>query len=157
DTVFLICSEEQLRGAVNQARMHEKSGQAGFLIQQYVPTNRSLRLVLVGEKVFSYWRLQEDCHRFGTSVLKGARIDPDVDPKIGAGAEAYLLDFCRKTGINLAAFDVLFTADRQKSPLFLEINYYFGRRGLGGSEKFYRILLTEITGWLNGLGLSVKN
>jgi ribosomal protein S6--L-glutamate ligase len=40
-------------------------------------------------------------------------------------------------------------------PLFLEINYFFGRAGLGGSERFYDMLQTEIDNWLAGLGLQV--
>jgi len=49
----------------------------------------------------------------------------------------------------MAGFDLLFSSERKnRTPLFLEINYYFGRRGLGGSERFYEILNTEITKWL---------
>ena len=33
-------------------------------------------------------------------------------------------------------------------PLFLEINYFFGRKGLGGSEKYYKILQDEIDNWI---------
>jgi ribosomal protein S6--L-glutamate ligase len=35
----------------------------------------------------------------------------------------------------------------------LEINYFFGRRGLGGSEPFYRIFTEEVDKWLKGLDL----
>jgi ribosomal protein S6--L-glutamate ligase len=31
----------------------------------------------------------------------------------------------------------------------LEINYFFGRRGLGGSDAFYEILKREINTWLS--------
>jgi ribosomal protein S6--L-glutamate ligase len=31
----------------------------------------------------------------------------------------------------------------------LEINYFFGRRGLGGSDAFYEILKSEIDNWLS--------
>ena len=30
----------------------------------------------------------------------------------------------------------------------LEINYFFGRRGLGGSDAYYEILNREIHNWL---------
>jgi ribosomal protein S6--L-glutamate ligase len=36
--------------------------------------------------------------------------------------------------------------------MLLEINYFFGRRGLGGSEAYYLILLEEIQSWITGLG-----
>jgi ribosomal protein S6--L-glutamate ligase len=35
--------------------------------------------------------------------------------------------------------------------MLLEINYFFGRRGLGGSEAYYKILLAEIQVWLAGV------
>jgi ribosomal protein S6--L-glutamate ligase len=35
----------------------------------------------------------------------------------------------------------------------LEINYFFGRRGLGGSNAFYEILTSEIDNWLDQLDL----
>jgi ribosomal protein S6--L-glutamate ligase len=41
-------------------------------------------------------------------------------------------------------------ADPQ-TPLFIEINYYFGRTGLGGSEAYYRILMEEIRNWIRQL------
>lgn len=59
--------------------------------------------------------------------------------------------FCEKTGINLAGVDLLFPSDRTLDPLFLEINYFFGRRGLGGSDRWYAILNAEIETWLKSL------
>ena len=57
--------------------------------------------------------------------------------------------FCRRTGINVAGFDILFNRTRNPdTPLFLEINYYFGRRGLGGSLRFYGLLEQAADRWL---------
>jgi len=56
---------------------------------------------------------------------------------------------CQKTGINLAGVDVIFSSDRDDpAPMLLEINYFFGRKGLGGSEAYYKILQAEIQAWL---------
>ena len=41
-------------------------------------------------------------------------------------------------------------------PLILEINYYFGRRGLGGSLKYYRLLLNAIREWLEENGFDSR-
>ncbi|MBU4419623.1 MAG: hypothetical protein KKH84_01295, partial [Proteobacteria bacterium] len=61
----------------------------------------------------------------------------------------------KKTGINLAGFDFLFSSEVNiKEPLFLEINYFFGRKGLGGSEKYYKILESEIQKWIESLNLN---
>ena len=49
----------------------------------------------------------------------------------------------------VAGFDVIFSsANGDPDPMLLEINYFFGRKGLGGSENYYRILLEEIRNWL---------
>ena len=54
-----------------------------------------------------------------------------------------------KTGINLAGFDVIFSSENgDPDAMVLEINYFFGRKGLGGSENYYRILLEEMRNWL---------
>ena len=54
-----------------------------------------------------------------------------------------------KTGINLAALDFVFPlSEPEPRPHILEINYYFGRRGLGGSERFYQLLYGTVREWL---------
>ena len=61
-------------------------------------------------------------------------------------------DFCKKTGINLAGFDFILRPDAPDNTLlFLEINYFFGRKGLGGSLHFYDLLTEEIETWLLSL------
>ena len=44
-------------------------------------------------------------------------------------------------------------SEKDPEPLFLEINYYFGRRGLGGSENYYQLLHQAIRDWLEEEGL----
>ncbi len=156
DTVFLIQSDQELKDVFKQTLMYEQSGHKGFLIQEYIHSDRTLRIALIGGTMISYWRLQNREDHLGTSVSKGARIDPDADPELTTVAVKHLQGFCQKTGINLAAFDVIFSADNRTLPFFLEINYFFGRRGLGGSERYYQILETEIKRWLDRLGRSVE-
>jgi len=79
-------------------------------------------------------------------LSKGAVIDRNSDPDIQQTAINILKEFCNRTKINLAGFDFLVSQNNQ--PLFLEINYFFGREGLGGSEKFYEMLIAEIRHWL---------
>ena len=58
---------------------------------------------------------------------------------------------CAQTGINLAGFDVIFDpTTAHPEPVLLEINYFFGRAGLGGSEAFYELLVPEVEAWLAG-------
>ncbi|GBC62995.1 hypothetical protein DENIS_3984 [Desulfonema ishimotonii] len=153
DNVFLIRSAQELRNAIRKATEFERTGQYGFLIQEYIPTaRRSLRVVVVGEKYISYWRTQEDMDSFCINIARGGRVDPRTDPELRDRAVTDLRAFCVQTGINLAGFDFLFsTADAQQTPLFLEINYFFGRHGLGGSERYYTLLTDEIRNWLDRL------
>ena len=115
---------------------------------------------MIGETQVAYWRIQDNADVFGTSVGQGARIDTESDPHLRHQALTLTRRFCRQSRINLAGFDLIFdeTAGKQKDPqpLFLEINYFFGRSGLGGSARFYAVLQAEIDKWLAGLGLSVK-
>ena len=155
--VFLIQSVENFSKMLQTARTYEKSGQRGFIIQEYIPTNnRSLRVVVIGQTIVSYWRIQSDTDDFLSNVAKGAMIDYDTDPDLQKIAIKSVKDFCSQTRINLAGFDILFSSQSKvKTPLFLEINYFFGRKGLGGSEKFYDLLTKEIMKWIESLGLSL--
>ncbi len=138
---------------LKKADEFEKTGQKGFLLQEYIPSdNRSLRVALIGGKLISYWRVQKDTDNFRAGLSQGAVADFESDPKLIKAAEKNVKEFCKKTGINLAGFDFLFSSENNyNEPLFLEINYFFGRKGLGGSEKFYAILNREIRKWLKSI------
>jgi len=155
ENVFLIESQEAFQNVLEKAALFERTGHNGFLIQEYIPSqNRTLRVVVIGRRVISYWRVQENRETFQSSLASGAFIDADSDPDLQAEAGAAVKDFCKKTGINLAGFDFLFSSDsedKMRTPLFLEINYFFGRQGLGGSEAFYNLLNTEIRKWIEHL------
>jgi ribosomal protein S6--L-glutamate ligase len=155
--VFLINTFLELEGLLEKAGHFEETGQKGFLIQEYIPTrNRSLRVVIIGQKIVSYWRVQKNSDTFCSNLGQGAVIDADSDPELQAQAVLSVKNFCKKTGINLAGFDFLFSSDAEiKTPLFLEINYFFGRCGLGGSENFYKLLIQEITNWIKRLNLKM--
>jgi ribosomal protein S6--L-glutamate ligase len=155
ETVYLIHSLEDLEAVLNKAARFEISGQKGFLLQRYVPADgKSLRVIIIGRTIISYWRIQQDSNKFISSVSGGARIDHASQPELQQVAGDLVSDFCGKTEINLAGFDVIFSSDGQTlQPLMLEINYYFGRRGLGGSDAYYKILKREIDNWLAQLDL----
>jgi len=157
ETVFLINSEEELGKILQKTAEFEKSGQYGFLLQEYVASrNRTLRVVIIGQRLISYWRVQkqENDGGFYTNLGKGAVIDAESEPGLQHKAVALVKQICHKTGINLAGFDVIFSFENDDpDPMLLEINYFFGRKGLGGSEAYYQILLDEIQSWISGLGL----
>lgn len=158
DHVFLIKSPEDFMRILQTAKKLENSSQKGFILQEYIPSeNRSLRVVIIGQTMVSYWRIQHEIESFTSNIAKGAVVDFDTDPELQKEAVKAVKDFCLRTGIDLAGFDILFSSGPGvNTPLFLEINYFFGRRGLGGSEKFYGILNREIVKWTDRIGLSKK-
>jgi ribosomal protein S6--L-glutamate ligase len=150
ETVFLINTRQDFKKVLQKVADFERSGQKGFLLQEYVPTEgRTLRVAVIGRTLTSYWRIQEKADAFLSSVSRGARIDKVLEPERQNVAKALVKNLCKKTGINLAGFDVIFAPVTEYiKPLMLEINYFFGRRGLGGSDAFYEILKREIHNWL---------
>jgi ribosomal protein S6--L-glutamate ligase len=153
ETVFKADDAPALDLALARVAACEATGQSGFLVQQWIPDGRrSLRVTVIGRRQVSYWRVQPDPLRFGASLAAGGQIDPDADPDLQAAAQAVVSDFCQRTGLQLAGFDLLFDTRRLEQghiePLMLEINYFFGRSGLGGSEGYYRILEAEVSAWL---------
>jgi ribosomal protein S6--L-glutamate ligase len=150
ETVYLVKSAGELREILQKITEYETSGQAGFILQDYIPSNRrTLRVVVLGRQVISYWRIQENNDVFYANLSKGAVIDSEAQPELQHKAVALVKYLCQKTGINLAGFDVIFSSARgDPDPLLLEINYFFGRKGLGGSENYYRTLMAEIRNWL---------
>ncbi len=151
--VFLVRSGREMMQCLEKANSWEKKGKNGFVVQEYVPTGgRSLRVVVIGEQFHSYWRRDEN-GGFYTNLARGAVIDYDAFPDLQKRAVEDLRNFCRKTKINLAGFDFLFdeTDGRQFVPLFLEINFCFRCRGLGGVGQYHLLLEQEIRNWLAGI------
>ena len=156
ETVYRIDSADNLQEILQKVAEYEKTGQAGFILQEYISSNsRTLRVVILAQRVISYWRIQEKNDGFYSNLSKGAKIDSVAEPGLQQKAVALVKDLCQKTGINLAGFDVIFSSENgDPNPMLLEINYFFGRKGLGGSENYYRILLAEIRNWLTTLNLA---
>jgi len=148
-TVHYIDSQKELDSQIIRAKEFERTGQYGFIIQEYIPCQgRSLRMVIVYQTIASYWRVQTDS--FYSNIAKGATIVHDIEPNLVESAKSLMVYFCQKTNINLAGFDFIFH-EKHRVPLFLEINYFFGRKGLGGGEAFYKMLITAIKEWLKSV------
>ncbi len=148
DTVARLETPAQLADMLDQAQRFEAGGQRGFLLQPYIEHNqRSLRVVIMGTDCYVYWRIQTQPHVFGTSVKSGAQIDNRVDDDLARIGRSVTMDLCKQSGIDLAGIDLIFDS-RSRAPFLLEINYFFGRRGLGGSHRYYRLLEQAIERWL---------
>jgi len=150
ENVHLIASADELEHRLGLVKAYEATGQQGFLIQRYIPSGfRSLRVVVIYRHYESYWRSHDQPGIICASLSKGARIDRVADPGLQEMAVQAVREFCARTHIDLAGFDILFSSEeKQPVPLFLEINYFFGRQGIGGSEAYYALLVEQIHRWI---------
>ncbi len=113
--VFLIQSGEDLQ--------HYAAQNDILYVQEYLPIQRDLRVVWVGNKVVSaYWREQGDGFHF--NVAKGGVITFDLVPP---AALELVADVATALGIDHAGFDVAVVAGHC---YLLEFNVLFGLDGL---------------------------
>ena len=157
--VFLVKDKVSMSEALNYLSNQEKSGILGFVTQVYVGSDGNvLRAVIIGRKVITYWKRPFKPGEVITSISQDAIIDYDWNPDLQEKGSVQAQSLSRKTGINLAAIDFVFPfSAKEPEPLFLEINYYFGRRGLGGTKRYYRLLHEAIQDWLAEVGLNPKS
>jgi ribosomal protein S6--L-glutamate ligase len=102
---------------------------ATLYVQEYLPIDRDLRLVVVGSQVLAaYWRRQSD-RGFHTNLSRGGW--PEYD-NIPVAAVDYVLSLSRTLGIDHAGFDIAMVGDR---PYLLEFNRLFGNQGIGGGGR----------------------
>ena len=146
--VWLIKGPEELDQKLQTLKQFELHGSNGFVIQEYFAgLERDLRVVVIGDRLFSYWR---NVPGFLHNIARGGEIDAAADPELQKRGREQVRQFCLRSGINLAAFDLIFLPG-ERDPFFLEINYTFGRKGLGGSERFYGLLRDAVAKWLEAV------
>lgn len=150
--VFLIRERDQIGPVLAEI---ERCGDSGFISQDYVPCEGNvLRVVVLGKRVLSYWKRPEREDDSVISIGRNAWIDKEWRPDLQEKGQAEARRFSEDASINLAAMDFVFPlSDPNPGPLILEINYYFGRRGLGGSLRYYRLLYDAIHEWLTDQGV----
>ncbi|MBA4393680.1 MAG: hypothetical protein C0407_09025, partial [Desulfobacca sp.] len=150
--VFLVHSKQEL---IHHLDLLPRKGHSseGFVLQERIDHGgKDLRVVVLFDAFYAYWRVQPDPDIFLTNQSQGGLIVPEGDVLLKQRAIEAVKAFCSLTGINLAGFDLLFDRKENTSiPLFLEINYYFGRKGLGGSMRFYELLHQAADRWLASL------
>jgi len=132
----------------------EGSGLSGFVSQEWIETEGNvLRVVIMGNKLRSYWKRAEGLEDKVAAISRGAKIDEDWRPDLQEQGKKQALRLSDATGINLAAIDFVFPSSHpDPQPLFLEVNYSFGREGLGGSMNFYLLLFEVLQEWLTEKG-----
>ena len=153
--VWLIRDPAELEQVLDRL---EEWGHEPFVTQEMIPCEGNvLRVVVLGKSFSSYWKRPSQPGLAITTVSRGSRIDKKWRSELREKGIRQTKRICDASGINLAAMDFVFSrTDSDPQPLILEINYYFGRRGLGGSLKYYRSLHRAIRDWLEEQGLDPK-
>ena len=155
DGVYLIKDPSDLQSALEEI---ERKRDSVFLSQEWIPSEGNvLRVVLLGRKTITYWKRPSESGDRITTVNRGAQVDAAWKPDLQEKGASLAREISRDSGINLAALDfVLPLTSHDPEPLLLEINYYFGRRGLGGSLRYYRLLCDAAREWLEENGLDAE-
>ncbi len=153
--VWMVHRREDLAGIMDMLEVNERSDSGGFVTQRLVPSGgNALRAVIFEKRVLSYWKRAGEGEILAT-VSRGARVDREWRPGLQAKGRAQAMELRERAGINLAAVDMVFDLEApDPSPILLEVNYYFGRRGLGGGNRYYRLLLGAVRDWLEGSGFN---
>ncbi len=146
--VFLIQSIPDLHHALDSLPGHEP-----VLVQELIDHGgRDLRVVVMGSLVRSYFRTGAD--PFYNNVSKGALVDHCLEPDLQRQGRDMALDISRATGIDLAAFDIMFPPAGQ--PLVVEINFMFGTKGLGGRRGYQTMFRSAVREWMQRARLQAR-
>jgi len=157
--VYLVTDETSMSEALDHMTNREKSGISGFVTQAHIESGGNvLRAVIIGRNIITYWKRPCKSGDAITSISRDAIIDHNWKPDLQKKGRIQAQSLSKKTGINLAAVDFVFPlSEKEPEPLFLEINYYFGRRGLGGTGRYYHLLHEAIQDWLSEVNLDTKS
>jgi len=143
--VFLVESEEEFKRVLKEVKAWERNGRFGFLIQEYVPTEFDARSIVIGEKIFVFFRkggLKKNLCQEGKPIPPPKKILKEKVIKLTQS-------LIRNTYFNLVAIDFLFKGEE---PLFSELNFVFGRRLLG-EKRFEKYLRGAIENFIKKLNL----
>jgi ribosomal protein S6--L-glutamate ligase len=138
-TVFPIRTPENLPECLEKLPSEEPC-----LLQRWVEHGgKDLRVVVYGDHTVSYFRVGDG--RFYNNVCRGGRLDHLGWPELQAKGVQAVRSFCKLSMIDIAGFDLMFPDEDE--PVFVEINFHFGRKGLGGSEGHRIHVLRAIRDW----------
>ncbi len=129
--IFLVQGPEEWEEVLRTLRTFEASGRYGFLIQEYLPWEYDLRVIVIGKKKWPFWRRGRFLKNLVQEGERTSCPDSDLEEKALEITERLI----EKAGFNLMAVDFLFRPQK-KEALLNEINFVFGLRLLGGEERF---------------------
>ncbi len=152
--IYLVRDEGDVNLFLEKMRKKDKLEDTRFISQEFVHAGgNALRVVIMENSYISYWKRPGVPGQEISTISNGAIVDKKWRPELQEKGIAMAEKLSMKTGINLAAVDFIFNFNEQDpEPLFLEINYSFGRTGLGGTFNYYNLLFRAITGWMDKNG-----
>lgn len=107
-------------------------------IQEYVPSRRDVRVVVIGGRCrLAYWRCAPE-GGFHANVAQGGRIDFSGVPE---AAVALAEDAARRSGFDDCGMDVIF---RDGAPLVLEANMKYGKEGFRQAGMDFTKLMEKL-------------
>lgn len=115
------------------------------LLQRFIEHGgRDLRVVTYGRDfAVSYFRVGGG--QFYNNVCRGGRMDHEGWPEQQARGIEASQALCRRAGIDIAGFDLMFPDEEE--PVFIEINFNFGRKGLGGTPGHRKYEREAVMKW----------
>ena len=151
ENVFLVRDPAELRGLAGRLETYCHRGPSGLVLQRFLPGGVDMRVVLMHDQAQVYWRKAAE-KEFRANLSQGG----SFSTKGPSTERQTALELARRlqkvAGLDLAGVDVMITAEGE--PLLVEINFFFGRHALGGSEKFLRSYLEAVRRWLADQGLA---
>jgi len=143
ETVFPIYGREDVPGYLLNLPEDKP-----LLIQKWVDHGgKDLRVVIYGDQAVSYFRVGGG--QFYNNICRGGRLDHGGWPELQQKGVSAVCAFCRHAGIDIAGFDLMFPDEGE--PVFVEVNFHFGRKGLGGLKEHQKHELRAIWSWRDHL------
>jgi ribosomal protein S6--L-glutamate ligase len=112
-----------------------------------------LRVVVYGRQAVSYFRVGGG--RFYNNVCRGGLLDHERRPDLQQRGIDAVRAFCERTAIDVAGFDLMFPESGE--PVFIEINFHFGRKGLGGTPGHRRFWARAVEQWREACLETIRN
>ncbi|MCF8034833.1 MAG: hypothetical protein K9K66_16655 [Desulfarculaceae bacterium] len=148
--VFLVNDPAGLRGLAGRLDTYCARGPSGLVLQRYLPGASDLRVELLHDQARVYWRkvVGDD---FRANLAQGGEAERHGPPAEREAALALARRLQKAARLDVAGVDLLIPSGGE--PLVLELNFFFGRKALGGRDAFLERYLAAVRSWLADQGL----
>lgn len=121
--VFMIDTENKLKEIVSDNQNEGKSAKS-YLLQKYIPYQYDLRVLVVGDEVFTMRRIPAE-GEFRANFSLGGKVEPyELDEE----SKKLALDALAAVDMSVGGVDILITKDKRK--YVLEVNHTAGFVGM---------------------------